>query len=145
MFRDPIGSPPKDAALLARWLFTHEIAVRTKHLFCITIEIGWHSHLDVYEQVSSSPSLETWHALLPDSIDRFGLRAGRYLKLLCCAVEKRYLQIRSEGGFSESDHHSVMEVIANALETVIRLDTDLNVDIPCWSSPLTSSALLVQP
>jgi hypothetical protein len=145
IFRDLIGSPPKNPAFFPRWLFTHEVAIRTKHIFRIVIEISRHLHLDVYEQIPTSPSLESRHTLFPDSVDGFWLRPRRYLEFLCSAVEQWYLKVRSERGLSEPDHHAVMEVITNALETVVVFDTDLNVDVACRSSPLTGAALLVQP
>jgi hypothetical protein len=144
IFRDSIGSPPKNPTLPKRWLLTHEVAIGTKHFFCIIIEIGRHPHLDMHEKIPPSPPLESRHALLPDSVHSFWLRSRRYLELLCSTVEQWYLKIRSERGLSEPDHHSMMEVIANALETVVSFDTDLNVDVPCRSSSLASAALLVQ-
>lgn len=140
----PCASSAEQATFLLGRSLTSNVGVGPQSILSVLPEIGRHPDFDMHQEIAPSSALQPWDTPLADSIHGFGLGACGYLQALGIAFEQRNFDFRAEGRLGEPDGDPVMQVIANTLESVVRLHPDLNVYIPGRCTTLTGSTLLVE-
>lgn len=131
-------------ALLPGGPLSCQVPVPTKGFLRIVLEVCRNRNFDVDQEVAPPPSLEPRNALLANPVNRLRLGPWRHFKRLSTAFEQRDPNLGPERGFSESDGRSVVKIVANSLEPIIRPHTDLNVHVSGRGATLSGAALAVE-
>ena len=137
----------EEAALLGRVVgavgAAETVLELAQQLLLILVELhrGLHHHLA--QQVAGGAAAHRLDALAAQAEELAGLCLGRNLQFHP-AIQGRHLQLATERGVDEVDRHLAVQVLAVALEDMVRLDVHLDVEIPRRAAVEPRLALAVQ-